>query len=282
MGQYGRELAIPWVLDAHNVEYVTAERLAAIAASRPYRLYGRRQTTALKREEAAVWRSATSIVCTSPVDRERIKGDFPDAEVDVAPNAIDVDRFAGFDPAPERSTTILFVGKADYRPNSDAIRWFCGDILPLIRERRPDAKFRVIGASFGRGFDKWCNQPGVSFAGVVPDVLPDLRDAAVVVAPLRSGSGTRLKLLEAFAAGRPVVTTTVGSEGLPVEHDRHVLVADTPRAFADAVLALLEDPARGRRLAASASALVRELNWAHTARVVTEALGRACGASHDV
>ena len=156
--------------------------------------------------------------------------------------------------------TVLFVGALDYAPNSDALAWWVTEIAPLLRDADVPALTVV-----GRGQDEFVRQhpqaQGLTFAGVVDDVSPWLANATITVVPVRHGGGTRIKLLEAFANGRAVVTTSKGAEGLPVVDREHAIVADSAGLFASAVAELWHDSAQRNRLAAAARKLSLDYDW---------------------
>jgi glycosyltransferase involved in cell wall biosynthesis len=230
--------SLPVGLVFHNAYWTYYEgrpgRVAALEARR-FRAHVARHGSRLSRGWAV-----------SGPDRDEIARVLPELTVDVVPNGVDAARLAGVDGQPEPGR-LLFTGTLDYAPNAEAVRWFAAEVLPLIRQRRPDARLTVVGRnppSDLRGLD-------VEVTGWVEDIAPYQRAAAVVVAPLRSGGGTKLKVLEALAAARPLVATTVAAEGIEVEDGRHLLVRDAPGDFAAAVAELLEDRERAERLAAA-------------------------------
>ena len=152
-------------------------------------------------------------------------------------------------------------------PNEDGVEYFCSAIWPLIRERRPQAIFRIVGRNPSPRVQRLAEVPGVEVSGTVPDVRPMLAAASVVVVPLRVGGGTRIKIFEALAMEKGVVSTSLGAEGLPVESGVNIELADAPRHFADAVVELLEDEQRRRRLGEAGRELVE-------ARFSTESVAR--------
>jgi glycosyltransferase involved in cell wall biosynthesis len=159
----------------------------------------------------------------------------------------------------------------DFRPNVDAALWFARDIWPLIRAARPATTWGIVGKAPHSRLAPLREDPSITIVGQVPEMPPYLVAAGVYVIPLRMGGGTRFKLLEAMAAGTPVVSTTVGAEGVPVRSGHELLLADEPAEFAAAVLRLLDDPGLGRRLAAAARRLVtQQFDW----RVVLDDLER--------
>jgi glycosyltransferase involved in cell wall biosynthesis len=176
--------------------------------------------------------------------------------VTVVPNGVDVNHFSPngtslSSDCPE----IVFVGDLRYRPNSDGVAWFCREVLPLIRSLLPNLVFTVVGRAEGmrRALARYA---GVTVTGWVPDTRPYVRRATVSVVPLRSGSGTRFKILEGLAMGAAVVSTTAGQEGLEVESGRHLLIADTQADFASAVMRLVGDSGERRRLGMAGRQLV--------------------------
>jgi glycosyltransferase involved in cell wall biosynthesis len=180
----------------------------------------------------------------------------------VVPNGVDVDRFPFLDVDSAEPDHVVFVGTYRYVPNVDAVHWFVRDIWPRIRAARPTARCTLVGMDPPPSVHRLAQVPGINVVGTVPDVQPWLARATVVVVPLRSGSGTRFKILEAFAAGRPVVSTRIGAEGLAVEDGIHLLLADDPASFAEAAIQLLADPERRWSLARAARELVeREYAW---------------------
>ncbi|MGV8840738.1 MAG: glycosyltransferase [Bauldia sp.] len=196
------------------------------------------------------------VIVSSTLEKSHLRGAVADDRVSVVPNA--THHGAPLAPAPSAGLrTIMFVGRMDYFPNPDAVRFFLGEVWPELRQRYGDrVRFHVVGAGAPPGFRPE-DEPGVAFDRNRADILPVYRDASVAVAPIRAGGGTRVKILEAFALGRPVVSTTMGAEGLGVEHGRHLLIADTAVAFAEACASLLDDPELAARLVANAADWVR-------------------------
>ncbi len=159
--------------------------------------------------------------------------------------------------------SVVFTGKMDFRPNIDAVAWFVLEVWPAIRARVPDARFYIVGQKPHPRVSALASAPGVTVTGYVDDVRPYTGGAAVYAVPLRIGGGTRLKILEAMAMGRPVVSTTLGCEGFPLTSGRQLLTADRPAEFAAAVADLLEHPEKGVPLGREARAFVeRHYDWA--------------------
>jgi glycosyltransferase involved in cell wall biosynthesis len=168
----------------------------------------------------------------------------------------------------------------DYRPNVDAALWFAQDILRRIRSARPDACFMIAGQKPHARLLQLQGQPGIVLTGEVPDLRPFLAAAAVYVAPLRMGGGTRFKLLEAMALSRPIVSTRLGAEGFEVAHGREVLLADTAGDFAAAVVSLLEDESKRAALGEAARRFVEaDYDWSAIIPRVEAAYGQPAGAA---
>ncbi|MGC4081465.1 MAG: glycosyltransferase [Vicinamibacterales bacterium] len=208
---------------------------------------------------------ADPVLACSDVDAARIASLSPDARIDVMPNGVDTRVFDGLSAPPrEGSPTVTFTGFLAYWPNADACTFFIVDILPRLRALVPDVRVRIVGRVAPEPVVTMTAAHGVELHADVPDIRPWFETSHVMVAPIRAGSGTRLEILEAFAARRPVVSTTIGCEGLDVRHDEHLLIADDGERFAEAVASLLHDRARADAMATRARELV-EQRFAHPA-----------------
>ncbi|HZU15482.1 MAG TPA: glycosyltransferase [Candidatus Dormibacteraeota bacterium] len=243
---------VPVVLDEHNLEYELLERTYRTERSPLRRGFARVEYLKFRKEEQAAWRAASWVVVTSERERQLIRESGCPTPSTVVPNGVDLEYLT---PSPgSEPDRLLFTGRISYRPNTDAVLHFARHVLPLIRRRRPEVVFTVVGAGAPAEVRRLAG-PRLRLTGEVADVRPYWRRSAVVVAPIRFGGGTRLKIVEAMAMGRPVVSTSLGCEGLEVTPGEHLLVADSPRDFAEAVVRLLEDRGlreelgrRGRRL----------------------------------
>ncbi len=252
------------IYDAHNAEYALQRRIARTDWLVPARwhvaLYSAIQWRRLWRFEAEVCRSVDRVLAVSEPDAGHLRALPHKTPITVIPNAISAALYQPRLVIPEAllHPALVFTGKMDFRPNVDAALWFTRKVFPLIREEEPRAHFVIVGKNPHHRLEVLQGHPGLTMTGFVPDVRPYIAAADVYVAPLRMGSGTRLKLLEAMALERPIVSTTLGAEGLYAEDGVHLLLADEPKAFAEAVLRLLERPARGAELGKAAAALVHE------------------------
>ena len=259
--------ATPVIYDAHNAE-ISIQQRAWDSDHRTFRrwpaaLYSKLQVPRLARLEAAVCRQANAVTCVSEVDAAALSALVAGLRPVVIANGLDLANYPWPPPDASAPPILTFTGKMDYRPNVDAALWFADEILPLIRLRAPSAHFEIVGQKPAPALAGLAGRQGVSVVGAVPDVRPHIIRGAVYVAPLRMGGGTRFKLLEAMALGRPVVTTTIGAEGFAVQSGREVLIADSPTAFADQVLQILADPTLANRLSLAGRQFVEaRYDWA--------------------
>jgi polysaccharide biosynthesis protein PslH len=244
---------VPCVVDEHNVEYDLQRRSATSSSNPLRRIFLETNWRKLRREELAVWRTFDAVSVTSPRDLSIVQAHAPRARCVLSPNGVDLDEFAPPAKAPEPDTVIFF-GAHNYFPNADGLRFLFADIWPLVLAARPSAQLRIVGPLPPEDIIA-LRPPNVTFGGFVTDIVAEVGRAAVAIAPLRIGGGTRLKIVEAMALARPVVATSIGAEGIDVQPERDLLLADKPRDFANAVLRLLTQPAeaaalglRGRRL----------------------------------
>lgn len=257
---------VPVVLFEHNAEYVIWERLAAIEQRWLHKRLLSVEAKRMRRYEAEACRKAALTVAVSAVDRTTLSTISPQADIHEIATGVDVDYFAptGVAEIPEH---IVFTGSMDWQPNEDAILWFIDAILPAIRRRAPQVSLTVVGRNPSRRLIRAAREADVGVTGTVEDVRPYVAKAAVYVVPLRIGGGTRLKICEALAMGKAVVSTTVGAEGLPLIPGRHYVVADQPERFADEVVALMRDPARRAELGAAGRKLMLERHaWSRVAQ----------------
>jgi len=239
---------LPLVADTHNVEFDVLRRTAVHADRLLVRQYARSQWPSTRREERRCGEGVDLLLATSARDRQMFEGELALRRVAVLPNGIDLTEFVAATTAPQPGT-ILFTGLMSYYPNQQAVRWFLNEVFPVILKNRPDARLVVAGAAPPRWMTALA-RPEVEVTGLVPDIRPYLERAAVFIAPLMIGGGTRVKILEALAMERPVVSTSIGAEGLELAHGASVLFADDPAAFAARVVDVLQDARLAARLGA--------------------------------
>jgi len=201
------------------------------------------------------------ILAVSKSEQAWIVQHAPTAAVELAPNGVDSSYFSVVNGS-RASRSIVFTALMNYPPNIDAALWFCDEILPIIHSKRPEVSFKIVGDKPGPPVLALGRKKGIHVTGRVPDIRPYLADSVALVVPLRSGGGTRLKILEAMAMGRPVVSTCLGAEGLEITDGHNILLGDTPEEFAKHILALLADPELGRRLGIAGRSLAeKKYDW---------------------
>jgi sugar transferase (PEP-CTERM/EpsH1 system associated) len=251
----------PSILFTHNVEAEIWRRHADNAGGAASRWLYRQQFRRMARFEARTLARFDRILAVSDADaatfRERY-GRQLRAPIDVVATGVDTTYFT---PTPEaflRPKHLAFVGSMDWMPNEDAVLFFCREVLPRVRAVEPGVTLSIVGRSPTAAVRRLAQEPGVEVTGTVDDVRAHLGRACATIVPLRVGGGTRLKIFEAMAAGKAVVSTTIGAEGLPTESGRHLLLADGAEAFAEAVLRVVGDPDLRKRLEREARTLVTQ------------------------
>jgi polysaccharide biosynthesis protein PslH len=249
----------PAVLFEHNVEATIWQRYVSVPQHPVRRAYMRLQWQRMLRHEASECRRFAHVIAVSPIDAEVIRREYAVASVGHVPTGVDLEYFSASRPRPQESRELVFIGSMDWMPNDDGIRWFATDVFGRIQECIPGARLLVVGRSPSPGMRALvAHNSAIEVTGTVADVRPYLERAAICVVPLRIGGGTRLKIYEAMAMGVPVVSTTIGAEGLPLRNDEHLLIADTADDQVSAICALLTERTRAARLAAAARRYVQE------------------------
>ncbi len=278
-------LNIPSVLFQHNVESEIWRRHAE-TASNPFRkmMYRMEFRKMLHYEQNAV-RRFQHVIAVSENDRS-IMTQWVDADhITVVPTGVDLAHFApdahtsntrASDPAP----LITFIGAMDWEPNVDGVEYFCGEVWGAIKRGVPEARLRIVGRNPVRRVEKWASD-SIEVTGRVPSVTEHLRQSAVVIVPLRIGGGTRLKIYEAMAAGKAVVSTTVGAEGLDVHHGRDIILADDAQTFSQAVLMLLRDGELRNRYGKAAAETAARYDWPAIGQRFSEVLESAAEKRSD-
>lgn len=271
----------PLVIDEHNVEFDVMRRTWAGDASLPRRAFAYLEYQKFRREEVAACNRAAWCTFTSEPDRALMVTQASLRGSSVVPNGVDLDAYRP-DQTPVDPELVVFSGNMGYRPNADAVLYFVRSILPSIQKRRPTVKFVVVGADPPSDVARLANDR-VVITGRVADVRDYTRTAAVLVAPLRVGGGTRLKILEGLALAKPVVSTSVGCEGIDVIPGTHLVVADSPAAFAEAVLSMLDAPEPAARLGRAGRTLVEQrYGWARSGALMEAALESARSSTRGV
>ncbi|MEK7754597.1 MAG: glycosyltransferase family 4 protein [Acidobacteriota bacterium] len=270
------------VLFQHNVETLIWERHWQTATDPARRLYFRLQAGKMLAYERQVCRRVARVVAVSEADAELMRARFGVSNVAAVPTGVDVDWFK-----PPRETArvadLVFGGSMDWLPNIDAVKYMLREIMPLIRRRRPATSMAIVGRNPAPEILALARrEPWIQVTGTVPDVRPYLWGSLVSVVPLRIGGGTRLKIYESMAARVPVVATSVGAEGLECRHPDQIRLADTPEAFAEACLELLENAGERERIGAAAQELVASrFSWEQVARCFEQAVQPAAERAGD-
>jgi polysaccharide biosynthesis protein PslH len=275
---------VPIVLDCHNAETQLQERAFQTDLSTPKRwpaaFYSHLQIGRLANFECDACLKADRIITVSESDREYLTNLCGSMlpPMHVIPNTIDVGEYRWTSPIPpDQRFELLFSGKMDYRPNVDGILWFADEVWPVIRARFPHLTWGIVGQKPHPRLNRLKDLPGVAVTGRVDLIQPYLAGASVYILPLRLGSGTRLKLIEAMSAGKPIVSTTLGAEGFPVQSGRELLLADSAEEMAKAIIEILENPPLGEKLSRNARTFVGAYDWRSTIPLISELYNELIG-----
>ena len=277
------KLPCPAILFTHNVESEIWRRHAENAGNRAARLLLSEQRRRMARFERDALSRFDLVLAVSDTDRQTFGRLYPGAlrtPAHVVQTGVDTAYFAPVSgTSPGRRAHLVFTGSMDWLPNEDAMQYFVREILPRIRQVEPEATLSIIGRSPTPTVKRLADIAGIEVTGRVDDVRPHIAAGAVYVVPLRIGGGTRLKIFEAMAMGKAVVSTTVGAEGLPVTPGGNIVIADEPARFAQAVIHLIRDQdARVRVETAARRLVVERYDWSAVACDFEEALSRVCRA----
>jgi glycosyltransferase involved in cell wall biosynthesis len=250
---------VPVVCVHHDIESALLRRRAAVEPSAWRSSYFRYQSRRMEAVERQWCPRVALNVAVSERDRDRIEHLAPGSRVAVVPNGVDT---AEFQPDATNGTGVAYVGGTHTFPNLDALEFFAADVLPHLRTAAHHVPVRWIGRASSEQQREYRDRYGIELTGYVEDARPMLREAACHIVPLRVGGGTRLKILSSWAMGKPVVSTSVGCEGLAAVDGENILIRDDPSAFAEAVVRVLDDPALGRRLGERGRATAeRHYSW---------------------
>ena len=259
-GYFRFPAGVPVVTDTHEVEYDLAQRTYRNTKNLFWRFFMYLSFRVGRREEIANCGKFDALVATTERDAEIFRRDVPSQRVVVIQNGVDPS-FYSFPPVPREQGALVFTGMMSFYPNTHGIQWFIDEVFPLVLESVPGAHLYVVGKDPGREILSRASER-VTVTGFVPDVRPYMARGEVFIIPLHIGGGIRGKALEAMAMSLPIVTTTIGCEGIHLKDGYSSLFADTPEAFAGAVTRLLRDAGLRQRITANASATVRGLyDW---------------------
>lgn len=273
-------LPIATVLFQHNVEAMIWKRHYEVQANPLKKTYLYGQWLKSDAYERAACRRFDHVIAVSEEDRETMRRAYHLQSVSDVPTGVDTEFFRPQGREPRDPHNLVFTGSMDWLPNEDAIQFFTKEIMPRIRERVPGATLTVVGRNpYASLVELGKRDPSIIVTGRVEDVRPYMERAAAYVVPIRIGGGTRLKIYEAMAMEKPIISTTIGAEGLPVADGRELLLADTAEDFASAVVGVLTDEAQARSLGEQAAIAVREkFSWDKVSRAFADACQSAIAA----
>jgi polysaccharide biosynthesis protein PslH len=270
------DIPCPKVLFTHNVEATIWRRHYEVASNPLWKLLSWREWRATQGVEKQYLQKADVVIAVSIADRDVFAQVISPDKIAVTATGVDVEYFQPR-PGTVEEKTLVFTGSMDWLPNEDGIFYFMQEILPRIAQEIPAVKLIVVGRQPSRRMQLLAETNAqVQLTGRVEDVRPHLARGTACIVPLRIGSGTRLKIFEAMSMAKPVVSTTIGAEGLAVQHGTHLFLADSPEDFAKYVILLLRDETLRERLGAAARSLVENnFSWSSVAREFEAVLERS-------
>lgn len=259
--QFHTEARLPGVLSQQNVDSEIWRRLCHETVNPLYKFAYWTQQLAFQRYERVLSPKFDAVTCTSDIDAAVFQRHCARDAIEIIPNGVDVTHYQP-DFSAEAPAHLIYIGSMDWYPNEDAVSFFADEVLPRIQEGIPDVRFSIVGGNPSARVQKLAERKGVVVTGRVPEIKPYFAEATVFVVPLRIGSGTRLKILEALAMGKAIVSTSVGAEGLDLKDGEEIFIADEPTIFADAVTRLLTDASLRRQIGESGRARVeQDYDW---------------------
>ena len=271
-------LTTPTVLFQHNVESVLWRRKALYESNFVRKLAWKLEAYKMERYEREALNRFHRVIAVSERDREYMSAMTDPARIFVVPTGVDLQEYQNSAGPPSNRPLVVFTGSMDWRPNIDAVQFFCREVWPRILSAVPDARFRIVGRRPYAAVEKLACDT-IEVTGTVPSIVDHLRQAAVVVVPLRIGGGTRLKIYEAMAMGKAVVSTSVGAEGLDVEDTCDIMLADDPSTFSERVITLLRDAALREYIGREAAKRSRQYDWSVITQRFAQVLEKATALS---
>ena len=270
------KLPVGAVLFQHNVESMIWKRHYEVQRNPLKKAYLYRQWRKSWSYERSACRRFDVVVAVSDADEHQMRKEFELTQVASVPTGVDVDYFRPLDGAMVDGHKLVFTGSMDWLPNEDAMQYFIREILPLVSKSIPDVTLTIVGRNpYPSLVELSKRDKSIIVTGRVPDVRPYIESAAAYIVPIRIGGGTRLKIYEAMAMEKPVVSTTVGAEGLTVTDGKELLLADSPEQFSEAIVRLFTTPAFARKLAQQAALAVRsQFAWARVSTVFADICAR--------
>jgi glycosyltransferase involved in cell wall biosynthesis len=274
IAQYGaymkRKYGLPYVLRCHNIEHEIYRRHLSTVGNPLMRGYVGMQLDRWTRFEGEQMRLADACVAITRRDEDAIRRLAPGVPVTTVPAAVDLDAFTYVDPSKRETSSMIFLGNMGWPPNRNSVLWFANEIFPLIVKQRPDAVCHIVGDNPPIGQIPPASE-SFRIEGRVPSITPFYERVAIGLIPLNVGGGMRVKMVEMMASGIPIVSTTQGAEGNEAIPGEHYLLADTPEAFAEAVVRLMNEPGERERLARAAHEFVtRRYSITETSRILEQ------------
>lgn len=255
------ETDLPGVLSLQNVDSAIWRRLCHETTNPFYKLAYWTQQLAFQRYERVLSPKFDAVTCTSDIDAAVFQQHCSADIIEVIPNGVDVAHYQP-DWTLEAPAHLIYIGSMDWYPNEDAVGFFADEVLPRVQERVPEVQFSIVGGNPSPRVQKLADRNGIVVTGRVPEIKPYFAEATVFVVPLRIGSGTRLKILEALAMGKAIVSTSVGAEGLDLRDGEEIFIADEPVRFAESVIRLLTDVPLRREMGTKGRARVeQDYDW---------------------
>jgi polysaccharide biosynthesis protein PslH len=265
------------IIDQHNIEHELLERTFELESNVIRKWFSRQEARPLKHGELERCRHADLVLVTSEREHILLQRFLPQQMIKIVANGVDIEAFRSDCFEQTVPNQVVFTGTMDYYPNIQAALFFAQYCWPRIRAQIPDATWLIVGKNPPPGVQRLAELPGVTVTGRVPDVRPYLAASAVAIAPLHTGSGTRLKILEALAMQKAVVSTSIGCEGLSVTPGKHLVVADQAEAFAQAVITFMQNPLMRAAYGAAGRSLVEaEYSWDRCGKQLLQAVEAGC------
>jgi polysaccharide biosynthesis protein PslH len=268
---FPEKLLTPTVLFQHNVESALWRRMADAESNPAKRLVYQLEAKKMLSYERSALGKFDHVIAVSEHDRQQFLAMDPGSSITVVPTGVDTQKYTPAPPASADPPRIVFTGSMDWEPNVDAVAYFCSEIFPQIRAEFPQAVFQIVGRNPQFSVKQLASN-FVEVTGTVPSVSKYLNEASVMVVPLRVGGGTRLKIFEAMAVGKAVVSTSIGAEGLDVQSGRDLILADDAQSFAEAVCLLLRDAQCRRGYEQAAAKVAAQYDWSNIERLFSKIL----------
>jgi len=268
-----KNTVFPKVLFQHNVESAIWDRYYQVERNWLKRLYFFYERRRMRKYEAFACQRFDRVLAVSQADKLKLEGEFGIHDIAVIPTGVDTEYFAS---RKEKTVpgSLVFTGSMDWLPNQDAISYFCEEIFPLVKRQVPEAKLWVVGRNpSDRILELSQKNENIIITGTVEDVRPYMVQAQIYIVPLRVGGGTRIKIFEAMAMGLPVISTSIGAEGLDITPDKNIVIGDGAEDFADGIIELLRNESKRNKIAEEGRRLVTQT---HDWKRVAQILSRVC------